>query len=256
MHGYGSAFKERPLAFMASELTAYCDDSGQPGTSLVIAGYWAPAMEWLKLEAAWQAALDESQLAGFPKLSELKMHDLEQGEGEFEGRPDRPELVAKFWSLIDSVEVQGYAVRADIPGLNSVRAQLGSVVTDKYNEPYLHVFSALVQMMATDASSLPEDERIAFVFDEQDEFRFRALQAFGVLKETPDRLPYRDRLAGIRFDNSKRILPLQAADALAYRTHRDLRNGLPTHSTQGSPAVGMRRVKVGIIDVDAIRKRL
>jgi len=88
--------------------------------------------------------------------------------------------------------------------------------------------------LADFAFALPRDERIAFVFDEQDEFRGRALQMFEEMKAMPA-VPFRHRLGGILFEDSARMTLVQVADALAYRVHRDFANTEPVYISTTKP---------------------
>lgn len=93
---------------------------------------------------------------------------------------------------------------------DGVRFEAGAL---RYNKAYLHGFSALLQFMTDHVADRPMEERIGFVFDEQDEFRGRALQMFEALNGMLG-FTRRDRLGRIAFEDSERHTPLQASDAL------------------------------------------
>src|SRR6266849_4482212 len=187
---------------MALELTAYCDESGTQQHDFVLAGYLAPASVWLAVEEAWKRALEDAH------LSEFKMSDCHHGQGEFKNRGDRIELREKFFSIIDAANLDGYAVRVDLTTFPEVREKLAGSIRQGYNEAYLHAFSALLQFLTGLVAHLPRHERIRFVFDENDQFRGRALYLFRAVKVMPS-VSYRDRLVGISFEDSKLMAPLQ-----------------------------------------------
>ena len=230
---------------MALDLTAYCDESGTQGHDLILAGYLAPASEWLRVEEAWSGALRDAD------LSEFKMQDCHQGHGEFRGRADRVELRERFFSIIESAEVDGFAVRIDLTTFDEVRKKLERSIRPGYNKVYLHGFSALLQFMTGLAADHPVNERIEFVFDENDEFSGRALHMYKALMAMPA-LAYRDRLGAISFEDSKRLTPLQAADTLAYRVHRDLFDALPVQRSVVQGFQKVRRVNVALLGSAAI----
>ncbi len=207
---------------MALRMTAYCDESGTEGRDFLFAGYIAPASQWLPIEQAWNQAL-----AGFG-LREFHARDCQAGEGEFKDRDDRLEIQNKFYSIVDSAAVDGVAVRIDLTTFEKVRRKLAPQLQRDLNEVYFHAFTAQLRMLADFALNLSRDERIGFVFDEQDEFRGRALQMFEDMKTMPA-VSFRHRLGGILFEDSKRMTLLQAADALAYRIHRDFANAEPVY---------------------------
>jgi hypothetical protein len=227
---------------MTQTLTAYCDESGTQGHDFVIAGYLASASDWDAVEETWNEAL------GIAGLSEFRMSDCHHGHGEFKDRDDRIELREKFLSIIDSANVDGFAVRIDLETFGGVQRKLESSIRPRFNEEYLHGFSALTQFMADLVTDQPRDERIGFVFDENDQFRGRALEMFEAMKVMPA-ITYRHRLGGISFENSKLFVPLQAADTLAYRVHRDHFGALPSRrsTVQHGP-----RVRVALLGSDAI----
>jgi Protein of unknown function (DUF3800) len=227
---------------MALELTAYCDESGTQSHDFVLAGYLAPASEWLGVAEAWERGLRE---AG---LTEFKASDCYAGQGEFKNRSDRLELREKFFSIIDLANVDGFAVRIDLTTFGEVHRKLEGSIRPGFNKAYLHAFSAQLQFMTEHVSRFPRDERIGFVFDEQDEFSGRALQMFEHLKVMPE-FVRGHRLGGISFEDSKKRMPLQAADALAHRIHRDLLNALPAHRSKIQDA---RRIRVALLGSDAI----
>jgi Protein of unknown function (DUF3800) len=218
VYGFGD-LGERLLAVMAVDLRAYCDESYTQDCDFVVAGYVAPAAEWLKLEGPWQEALRETG------LSEFKMRNCEMGQGEFKDRTDRPDLQRRFIALIKSIDVLGYAVRIDLRTYKEVRKQLEPEVHPKYFAAWLQAFSTQVSFLATFAR--PYEEPIAFVFDEQHEYARRAHDLYNQLKQGEVFQGYA-RLGAITFDDSKRLVPLQAADMLAYEVHRRFRSGEQT----------------------------
>ena len=68
-------------------------------------------------------------------------------------------------------------------------------------------------------ANMKQDEKIAFIFDQQQQFSGRALQIHAKLKADPRFGTY---LGSIGFESKQQFLPLQAADFLAYETYREL----------------------------------
>jgi hypothetical protein len=90
------------------------------------------------------------------------------------------------------------------------------------NDPYWLIFQAAIEMAATWLLSLCEkepvmlDERIAFIFDRKGSYQGLSIQLYNRLKDVvyPENLA---RLCGqFAFDDDEIVVPLQAADILAY----------------------------------------
>lgn len=227
---------------MSLDLTAYCDESGTQGNDLVLAGYLASASVWAQVDAMWKQLLQEKG------LSEFKARDCYAGEGEFKGRDDRIEIRERFYLMMDGTNVDAFAVRIDLKTFDEVRTKLAPSIKAGFNKAYLHGFSGLLQFMTELVSDKPEEERINFVFDEQDEFRGRALEMFEAIKKMSG-IPIRsNRLGTISFGNSRLLTPLQAADALAYRVHRDHLHASPARL---STVQATGRVRVALLGGDA-----
>ena len=229
--------------FMALELTAYCDESGMQGNDLVLAGYLAPVSVWTEISSSWTRLLQQKG------LTEFKACDCYQGGGEFKGRGDRIEIRESFYQMMDGSNVDAFAVRIDLTTFEDVRKKLAPSIKAGFNKAYLHGFSALMQFMTELVSDKPEEERINFVFDEQDEFRGRALEMFEAIKKMSG-IPIRsNRLGTITFGSSRLLTPLQAADALAYRVHRDHLHAAPA---QRATVQATGRVRVALLGADAV----
>lgn len=209
---------------MAVELEAYNDESYEPHRDFVIGAYVAPALEWLKLEAPWRQTLSD---AG---LREFRARDCEQGDNEFRDRRDRRELQERFIGLIGSVDVVGFAVRIDLHAYEAFYERVkASLPREKhrYFEAYPKVFEMQLQFVLEFAADKhPTAERINFVFDEQDEFAGRAADLYAMHRTNPA-LAHRDRLGAMTHGVSSDLVPLQAADVLAYEVHRQFRDGTP-----------------------------
>lgn len=228
---------------MTLELTAYCDESGTQRNDLVLAGYLAPAAVWTEISAAWTRLLQQKG------LSEFKACDCYQGDGEFKGRDDRIEIRESFYLMMDKSNVDAFAVRIDLKTFDNVRNKLAPNMKAGFNKAYLHGFSALLQFMTELVSDKPHEERINFCFDEQDEFRGRALEMFEAIKKMSG-IPIRsNRLGTITFGDSRLLAPVQAADALAYRVHRDHLHAAPA---QRATVQATGRVRVALLGADAV----
>lgn len=71
---------------------------------------------------------------------------------------------------------------------------------------------------------LSQDERVDLVFDQNAQFSPRAVEAFNGYKINPLLSEYERNLVGsLSFADDKEVIPLQAADLLAYEINKNLR---------------------------------
>jgi Protein of unknown function (DUF3800) len=208
-----------------------------------LAGYLAPAAEWALVSSAWRQLLEQKG------LTEFKTRNCHAAEGEFKGRNDRIETREAFFAVMDKANVDAFAVRIDMKTFDDVRNKLDSSIRPGFNKAYLHGMSALLQFMTELVRDQPKDELINFVFDEQDEFRGRALEVFEAIKRMSGIAIRSERLGSITFGNSRLLPPLQAADSLAYRVHRDHFHSAPR---QRSVVHATARVRVALLGGDAV----
>lgn len=240
----------RLQVYVAIELETYCDDSGTPQHDFCIGGYLAPAAAWRDFERRWTNALRQAN------LSEFHMRDCEQNDGEFKDRSDRIALQERFIDLIASADVAGFAVHIDLRAFLAVQQVFKANMRQGYHKAYLQAFVMELQFILSKASHFPADERISFIFDQQDEFIGRATEIYSRARK--DRaFPGRERLGPITFADSKYVAPLQAADLLAYEIHRQHRNGIPPGpnvKVRWQSARLSKNVHVAFLAEDEIRK--
>ncbi len=89
-------------------------------------------------------------------------------------------------------------------------------------DPYYLAFEVVVQRIGKNPwiTQRPPQERVAFVFD-RTHLSGRAEGVYKRLLNTPG-LTFHPRLGSLSFDDKRLILPLQAADFLAYETFKNL----------------------------------
>ena len=204
------------------DLTAYSDESGTELRDFCVGGWLAPRSEWEKLKRPWKQALKDAD------LHEFKMRDCEMGEGLFKGRDNRRELQERFISLVMSIHAQGYVSWIDLRAMLEVAAAYNRPLLPGFRTPYLLAFSMQLQLMAHQLASkrVPDEERVAFVFDRQDQYAAKALVVAAGIKANPA-FRNRDRLGPVIFDDSRLVPGIQAADILAYEAHRIRTRGGP-----------------------------
>jgi hypothetical protein len=85
--------------------------------------------------------------------------------------------------------------------------------------------NCLIDLAGTAARQFSPTEKVAFIVDERAKVKHHVETARVMLRTTAPRA-IRERIGPLSFDNSVAMVPLQAADLLAYETHRVVRGSL------------------------------
>lgn len=190
-------------------LKAFFDDSGTHDSSdvIVMGGLLAPEEAWVVLEPKWQEALD---CFG---IKQMHMSHCERRWGEFQEmeRPDRDKIIERFSDLV--CETGGRMLAS------AVSRKVWKAVLDKtpilevvFKEPIDFLFNTCMRRaLESRRASTDGLEEVVVAFDtrEQNMHFWEDLASRYEKKWSP-------RLVGYSFGQMKRVLPLQAADMIAY----------------------------------------
>jgi len=210
---------------MLTVLRAYMDESGIHGGSSIcaIAGLVGTESEWETLERRWRRAVEEEGISVF------HMAEFESRLGEFEEWSDtrRRLFLSKLVETIKARDIHclGSAlVRADYDRLTEDEKIWMTHGNAEY--PYFLCFQHCIVESCHIADGLPAEEKVAFVFDRQQEFAAEATRLYNDLKDQRE-WPNHERLADIvAFASKRETIPLQVADLAAYETYKHLDNRL------------------------------
>jgi hypothetical protein len=199
-------------------LRFFCDESwaGEQKVKVktfTVAGFIAKDSEWGRLSSQWSKRIEKEGISRFHAAP------LNGKKGEFAG-----------WSNERSKNFTVSLLRAI--GRRKLFAASFSIFLDPYEKmsdkdkailgtPYLLCFKHLVEAVAGILTLLPDEDTIAFIFDDNDE-RDQIVSVFNLLKETKY---YGHRLATCTPGSWKDYVELQPADLLAYETFKFLSNG-------------------------------
>jgi len=196
-------------------LGAYIDDSGSGNPpAFVLAGWVSRDQFWETFSDQWQSAL-----SAIPSIRYFKMHEAHRLEGEFRGWNEevRDHKLESLLAVIKGHAIFG--IHLAIP-----YAPYQVLFTDKFarqlNRPYvLGFYFVMIELLGfLHLSQWPE--RADFVFDEQGIDATYALAAYEMFTHfaPPELKP----LIGARpiHRTDFELLPLQAADLLAWQTRR------------------------------------
>ena len=191
---------------------AFVDDSGSGGDSpyFVLAGYCASEATWEAFWPDWQSVLDLP-----PKLAYFKMSEAETLRGQFAGftTEGRAKRVNQFIDVILAHDLQEASIA--VPD-EYYREILDPLLPGKVANPYYMAFIGLVSALAGLNRHRGSTETTDFIFDEQKGIESKALKMYHRLKALS---PHR-QLGRVVYRSDREMLPLQAADLIAWQMRR------------------------------------
>ena len=211
------------IAELKMILKCYLDDSRQQRRSAV-AGYMGSLRAWELFEERWRALLDSAPCP----ISEFKASAVRARRGGFSLDHGWSEqslnefAIRTVETLSSSVGIYGVGVASLLDRVE--RPEDGALLDSLVLETCFRVaLLSLTKLGGEYGAQMGGLERIDFVLDEQPGLMGRMTDAFEKARELVARdtdIPM--KLEGFR--DSKEVLPLQAADILAYETRKDLVN--------------------------------
>ena len=211
---------------MAVMTVCFADESEYHLTpsTYVVSGLLGNAVEWYDLGIRWRRALKDKGLEAYG----FHMSQCENGSEPPYNRMERPERYALQRTFIDIIQrsnlwgratgiAQGRYNEADVK--DAARAELGSV-----HKPYYFCFNHTIQWIANEveeAGEFPREERVAFIFDRQQEYQGNAKALYDEV--LTQHIENKHRLGHLGFDERMNAVQLQAADVWAYESQRFLR---------------------------------
>lgn len=213
-------------------LESYLDESERSGINpriFSMAGWLGDGRAWTSFQSRWDSVLREERFG----VSEFKACDLANRCGEFEGWLDDrcSELLSALVEIIQTTDVIGVSVGLLLnePEDNWAQAKRGA----DYIVCAAHCMVLLIHIAAI---KHVEGERVAFLFDEG-----RSGDIESIRKKIKALLPVRlaKRVGPAGSDSSLEILPLQAADLLAYWTYLRMLEKLNRSSKRHETLLGL-----------------
>ncbi len=198
-------------------LTAYLDESGHSkDTNFVgISGIVAAMDKWEIFEEKWQAVLTEYGL-DYCHMSEFA-HSVGQFDGWDKDESKRRRFLAQIVNIIDETEGKIFSSVVDNVEFKKRGESLQMAV-----DPYYLCFQDCLKAIAINGTFEPPNEKVAMVFECQTEFAAKALKLWQTMKKRKDEVY--QRIGAFSMDDGVRLLPLQAADFIAYETTKYCEN--------------------------------
>lgn len=237
-------------------LQAFVDDSGNDGKSpvFVLAGYISSVEKWESFSDDWSGVLKP---ATGKHLEVLKMADVYRNRlrgSRYYGWDDdeRDERLKSFIKVINKHSMHG--IVSVIPYEPYLRLMKGKFKTLALDRPYFLSFFGVMTQLFNVTQKLKLDNRVDFIFDTQDSENIPLLMAEydRFISMAP---PEIKALSGgyPAFKKDEDILPLQAADMLAWHARKyyfDLYRGKdPTKEPSNVYLAHMLMPKHDVIDI-------
>lgn len=208
-------------------LKCYADDSGsQPdahgsdGHVFALAGYIMHESRWEDFAEKWYAELKRDFAIDYCRMS-----DAEAGEGQFAGmREEFRKRKVKDLALV--VQECNPTALVCIMKWSDYNAEVQGKVDPRLDHPYAILFFQILKAIADLQIKFDEAHGfgfhpVDFIFDEQGSVGLKCLQWYAALRERlPE--PHRTIIGNTPlFKDDREVVPLQAADMLAWHVHRE-----------------------------------
>lgn len=194
------------------------DDSGSDNQGdsrvFVLAGYISDEDRWKDFSKEWSTALNH----GYRSLEYFKMVEAHSQKNQFDGWPDS-ERDAKLIELNEIIQKYVlFDVRAILQWKDheDVQRQYPQYPVSKYEI----LFNCLMIQAILGVKNLRVDDVIDFYFDDQNKIGDAALKEYRRQQLTFPQSLVRYVAGPPSFKDEKKVLPLQAADLLAWQVRR------------------------------------
>ena len=202
-------------------LQAYIDDSKRSDGDrrLYLAGYVNTVDRWLAFNEDWREALSEGK-----SIRYFKMRECQSCRGEFKGwgRLDRE---IKRFSLANVIRKHDpWSIHVSV-STRSIERLYQNCVPFGFQDPYMMLFIAMAIQIAQIQNFRADKSTVDLIFDQQSQIERSVAALYQGLKEMQSD-DLRARMGGMPlFRSDLEVLPLQAADMLAWHVRRETRDG-------------------------------
>ncbi|MGH6671859.1 MAG: DUF3800 domain-containing protein [Xanthobacteraceae bacterium] len=186
-----------------------------------MAGFFGHPNQWDFFSRLWAAQI-ASPCPGKEPLSRFHMTECQASDGEFLGwkRPETDFLVHELSTIILKTGIYGFGgamSRKEYERL--IVGEHRRATGDAETICIINCFSTLLTL----AKAVAPGEQIAIVFDDRPQKRADTEKVYGVYKDISGTNP---EIVSVTFASSKKMLPLQAADLLAWEIYQDALDAL------------------------------
>lgn len=211
---------------MLTELRAYMDESGTHGGSrvAVVGGCVAFSKDWSLWNSQWQPILKNPGDNKKP-LAYFHSREASHSRDEFYGWPkdEANEFALKLIPVMNKHRIHNVAAAIDMDAFNEI---ITGETREKLEDPYYFAMLLCVYDIADwIRHHVPRKTRVAYIFEQNTKFEKRAHEIFNnILRKRDGARRY--KMGALSFDDRINSPMLQAADIVAYETHREMRRRL------------------------------
>jgi hypothetical protein len=235
-------------------LTAYFDDSGTHGNSEIVlmAGVYGHFYQWNFFSDLWAKQL-AAPCPGKPPLSEFHMSECQARDGEFLGwkRVETDFLVRELGSIIIKTGIYGFG--GAIPRQVWDEFIQGDLRRSAGDAETMCIINCFVKVTRWAKEKMP-GHKIGFVFDDRPQKKRDVQKIFDVYRGFTDGKPEpgSPEITSVSFASSRKALPLQAADMLAWEIYQDSLDSLAGRPERDGPRRKqlLRLLQTGRINVE------
>lgn len=219
--GYAPAERRNKLLAMvainkqaAEETIAFVDESEGAGERriLLLAACIQSVSVWERFSEDWDRVLNEE-----PKISGFHTREARNRTGNFKGwrSVDRDLKIIRLSELIWQHDIHAFSVWVSARDFAETIQAVGS---SDLKHAYFLAFTGLVMRAASYQEHLGSTSPIRYVFDNKGDIGYEAQMWYPILKENA---PAAALMGGTpTFEDDERVLPLQAADLVAWHKRR------------------------------------
>jgi hypothetical protein len=237
-------------------LKCYADDSGshrgEDSSLFVLAGYLLEEEQWERFAEEWDTQLKRD----FP-VEFFHMTDAEWGDGEFEGMASefRKRKIKDLALVIADFRPIPVAVSLDKRDYDLI---VKGIAPEERDNPYALLLFQLMRGVAEFQKRRKlvhgrEFELVEFVFDNQGSDELKSSEWYtGLVDAVPE--PFKTIMANKPvFRSDRDLLPLQAADMLAWHVRRDVERPKEGREALGLITVGAQGQWKGHLNAPVLR---
>jgi Protein of unknown function (DUF3800) len=239
-------------------LRGYFDDSGShPNSDIVVmAGLFGYPNQWDYLAELWAKKLADP-CPGKPPLSRFHMAPCQAGDEEFLGwkRVECDFLVDELIKIIRKTAVYGFGCA--MPRKHYDALIIGEHRRASGNAETICIINCFVKLIQF-AQDITPDKEAAFIFDDRPEQKRNVQKIYEVYQDLKQE---GIEITSATFASSKKILPLQAADLLAWEIYQDSLDSLAGRTEKEGPRrrqlrkmVETGRIRVEFCSPENVRK--
>lgn len=202
-------------------IRGYFDESYKDHRVYAIGGYIGRDRDWRAVSRQWRNRRLKDGVQCFHAV------DCENGHGEFEnlGKDGRVRLKTDLIQIVDAHEnLGGFSSAVIIEDFYKVRGTSERAKQVLGPSPYFLCFQILLSdvCVALEKAQAGPGVRVAYVFEEQEEFSGRAQQLFNQFKAINQ--TYAPKIGTVKYVGKHQSVPLELADNLAYETMKEILN--------------------------------